>query len=310
MPVKPNLENAIEIPPQSRLPASIRSLARDSSVEVAPRDVAATPLMASLLSSGRRTYVPFLPKADFSQTIQACRTLADQGYEPVAHLPARAVASRQQLTEWLSALKSAGCDSVLLVAGDRSTPAGQFNNTLDILESGGLAEHGFLKLGVAGHPTGHPVADAAMLDHVLRVKSDYAEATKSDMWIVSQFAFGSSEILAWIEHIRGKGINLPIYVGIAGPSNLRKLIAFAAHCGVEASARILSRRPGAARLLTSWSPGGLVHDLAQYKTTHPDSPFRGIHVFSFGGFEQTAHWLQQMSESEDEPTGFETAGAA
>lgn len=286
-----------------------RALAGGASVEITPGDVAATRLLTSMLSAGRRVYVPFLPKAHFEQTVQACRTLLERGFEPVAHLPARAVAGRDQLMEWLSALTAASVDSILMIAGDRATPAGPYKNTFDVLESGILAETGFLKLGVAGYPTGHPLADPVMLDHALKFKIEYARQTGTEMWIVSQFAFGSTEIIAWIERLRSKGCELPVYVGLAGPTNLRRLISFAAHCGVEASMRTLSRRPGTVRLLNRWTPDGLVHDLARYRVTHPDSPFCGIHVFTFGGLEDSARWLRKLC-AYAESTTMENAGAA
>ena len=65
-------------------------------------------------------------------------------------------------------------------------------------------------------------------------------------------------------------------------------------CGVDAAARALIRRPSAARLLGRWTPDGLAQDLAYHRTLEPDTPFRGIHLFPFGGVVRSARWLRDL----------------
>lgn len=280
--------------PEGRVLEVLRDLAGEASVEVAPRQILAVPPLGSLLPAGTRVHVPFLPRAEWAATVDACRALVAQGFEAVPHLPARAVVSRGQLRDYLAALREAGVEALLLIAGDQAAPSGPFRDTLAILDSGMLETHGIYRLGVAGHPEGHRVADAAQLDHALKLKLEYARMTASSMWIVSQFAFDSGQVIAWLERLRSAGFQVPVHVGVPGPSSLKTLVAYAAYCGVEASARVLVRRPGAARLLARWTPDGLVRDLAHYRLTHPESLLRGIHLFSFGGIEQSAQWLRDL----------------
>lgn len=296
--------------PEDRVLGVLRDLAGDASVEVAPRQILAQAPMDSFLPAGTRVYVPFLPKAEWAATVDACRALLAQGFEAVPHLPARAVVSRGQLDEHLAALREVGVDALLLIAGDQAEPSGPFRDTLEILDTGMLESNGIKRLGVAGHPEGHRVADVAALDHALKLKLEYARTTASSMWIVSQFAFDSGRVIAWLERLRSKGFQVPVHVGVPGPASLKTLVAYAAYCGVEASARVLVRRPGAARLLARWTPDGLVQDLAHYRLTHPDSQLRGIHLFSFGGIEQSAQWLRDLRAPSMAPEAICTTGVA
>ncbi|HSM69076.1 MAG TPA: methylenetetrahydrofolate reductase [Xanthomonadales bacterium] len=281
--------------PEGRVLEVLRDLAGEASVEVAPRQILAESPLRSLLPAGTRVYVPFLPRAEWATTVEACRALLAQGLEAVPHLPARGVASHGQLDEHLAALREAGVDALLLIAGDQAEPSGPFRDTLEILDTGMLESNGIKRLGVAGHPERHRVASAAALDRALKLKLEYARMTASSMWIVSQFAFDSGRVIGWLERLRSMGVQVPVHVGVPGPASLKTLVAYAAYCGVEASARVLVRRPGAARLLARWTPDGLVQDLAHYRLTHPDSLLRGIHLFSFGGIEQSAQWLHDLS---------------
>jgi methylenetetrahydrofolate reductase (NADPH) len=225
-------------------------------------------------------------------------------------VPARAVQSVTQLDEWLSALVETGGQSILLIAGDRKVAAGPFENTLDLLASGRLAEHGIRRIGVAGHPEGSPFATPAELDRALAIKREYAAQNAVDLWIVTQFVFASRQTVEWLEHVRRMAPLLPIYIGLPGPARLSTLVAYAAQCGVSVSARLLRRRPGAARLLGRWTPDGLVKDLALHAARSPGSAMDGIHVYPFGGVTSATEWLGSLRASGDESTtGVEAAGS-
>lgn len=277
----------------TRAAQTVRELAGAASIEVTPERILRGPALDALLPGGSPVYVPYLPHARFADTVDACRRLIADGLVPVPHFPARTVASRGQMNERLGALRDIGTDRLLLIAGDAPRVAGPFRSTLDVLESGLLLEHGMRSFGVAGHPEGHPQAGLAELDRALRLKQEYAANTGSDLWIVTQFAFSSGRILDWLRRLALSGNRLPIRIGIPGPARLRTLIAYAAHCGVSASARVLRRQPSAARLLTYWTPDGLLRDLAYHRG--PDPLFDGIHLFPFGGVGHSSRWLRELA---------------
>lgn len=287
----PESDPTVEAASEDRLSGFIRT----ASIELTPRHVLGKADLLEWLSPGTVVYVPYLPNADYADTIAACHHLCGEGLAPVPHVPARAIQSLDHARGWLDQLQAIGVTRLMLIAGDNGHPAGPFKDTLALLQSGLLTEYRFA-LGVAGHPDGHPAADHATLIDALRFKRDYAAVTGTRMWIVTQFAFEADTFTGWLQSAGDAVAPLPVWFGIAGPTSLRALMSYAAKCGVGVSARALLRHPETARLLRAWTPDGLVHALARYQAEHPLSLFRGIHIFPFGGLKRSAQWLDGLRE--------------
>ena len=276
----------------------LQRLTLDSTLEATPRQIVDTPQLGGWLPGGSRVYVPYLPGSGLGQVLEGCQQLVAMGLLPVPHLPARALTSRARLNGLLQALAACGVRQLMLVAGDSDRVQGPYRDTLDLLESGLLAEQGFDQLGITGYPGGHPRIRPHQLDDALRVKREYARASGSRLWIVTQFDFDAQTIGRWIDRLQGAGDPLPIYVGIPGPTRLHQLIGFAAQCGVGASTRLLRRRPSAARLLRTWTPDGLVQALLQHPESGEGGRIAGFHLYPFGGLRASVEWLQRLrSES-------------
>ncbi|GGX42661.1 methylenetetrahydrofolate reductase [Saccharospirillum salsuginis] len=281
---------------------ALNRLIQGASLEATPRQILGTPSLSTMLPRGLSVYVPFLPKAEFSETLAACHRLLAEGFVPIPHLPARAVSSMAQLDGWLSDLAGSGVHRLLLIAGDTGKSLGPFADTLAVLASGALLRHGFRNIGIAGHPDGHPVASPVELKRALAVKQDYARQTDSRLWIVTQFTFEAERVLSWLNDNATDLHPWPVYVGLPGPSGLKTLLAYAAQCGVGTSAKQVLKRPGTTRLLRAWTPDGVVDNLAHYRARHPDSPLAGLHLFPFGGLQKTAQWLHSR-RLEADPAG-------
>ena len=272
---------------------TVRELARDASVEVLARQVAAVDL-ASCLPPGTAVYVPYPPGAAWHDTVAACRRLRSASLCPVPHLTARSVRDASDMRARLTQLAEAGVDRLLLVAGDGDRPVGRYRDTIDVLESGLLVEHGFHRLGVAAHPEGHPLVEPADLERALARKVEYAAAEGASMWIVTQFGFVPAAAAAWLLRL-GPRFPLGIRIGLAGPTRLSTLVGFAAKCGVRTTARLVARRPGALRLVGRYVPDEFVRGLARHAVGAPESPLSGIHVFGFGGIQATGRWLRAVA---------------
>ena len=269
-----------------------RELVRNASAELSPRQLASTGPLTDYLSRGTRVYIPSIPGARWSESVAACRRLSAEGMRPVPHLPARLLRSSGELDDRLGELAEASVGDLLLVAGDHTHAAGPYHDTLDVLESGKLIEHGFRRLGVTAYPEGHPLAPRAELEAALARKIAYANATDTEMWIVTQFTFASAPAIAWLATMRNRSCPLPVYIGLPGPARLRTLLAFAARCGVSASARMLTRQPRVIRLLRNWTPDDVLQGLARYRVESPGTTLAGIHLFTFGGLPRTSRWLR------------------
>ena len=285
-------------PPETRTRAALRDLALGASVEILADQVPPPRVLASRLPRGSAVYVPFPPKGRWADTITACERMLAAGMKPVPHLPARSVQSSAQLDDWLSALVETGVASLMLVAGDRDTPAGPYPDTPSLLDSGMLAEHGLRRFGVTSYPEGHPLVGQADLDEALRRKTEYARATGSELWIVTQFVFSPSPALAWIVRTREAGCTLPVRIGVPGPVALSTLVRYAVRSGVVASARALMRKPGLARLAGSWSPTPVALALARHLAALEKTLAVDIHLFTFGGLADAAEWLSSLPDAD------------
>lgn len=289
--VRPGIVPPVACP--DAIATTVRELARNASVEVLPRQIAAVEL-SSCLPANTAVYVPYPPGAAWRDTVAACRRLRSASMCPVPHLTARSLRDATDLRARLTQLAEAGVDRLLLVAGDGDRPVGRYRDTLDVLESGLLVEHGFDRLGFAAHPEGHPLVEPADLERALARKVEYAAAQGASMWIVTQFGFAPAATAAWLERL-GAGFPLGIRVGLAGPARLSTLVGFAAKCGVRTTARLVARRPGTVRLLGRYAPDEFVHGLACHAVEVPDSPLCGIHLFGFGGIRATSRWLRAVA---------------
>ena len=287
-----------------------RELVRSASLELSPRQLDSMGPLTDYLCRGTRVYIPSIPGIAWRETVAACRRLGAEGMQPVPHLPARSTKSPAQLDDRLGKLAEAGVGELMLVAGDHTRAVGPYRDTLDVLESGKLVEHGFRRLGVTAYPEGHPLVARGELEAALSHKIAYANATETRMWIVTQFVFASAPAIAWLAAMRDRGCPLPVYVGLPGPARLRTLLAYAARCGVRASARALTRQPSVIRLLKSWSPDDVLRGLAQYRVESPGTTLAGVHLFTFGGLPRTARWLSANGATSRSVTGPRTTNPA
>lgn len=272
-----------------------RALRRGASVEAMPRELAAAGDLRALLAPGTEVYVPAPSGAEWADTLAACKALRRQGLVPVPHLTARDLASAEVLAARLEGLREHGAKALLLIAGDAARPKGHYANTLGVLESGALVRCGFRDLRVAVHPEGHPQADEARLADALAAKIAYAKETGTRLQLISQFAFAAGAVLPWWRRVAAGEDCPPLRVGVPGPASLVKALAYAARCGIGASARALARRPRLARLASAWQPDDMVAALAAHAAgvagETSGKRLAGIHVFCFGGLAATARWL-------------------
>ena len=277
---------------ESPVAFAVRDLAAGASVEVVPRQLAKC-WHRGPFSARHGRLRPFSAQREL---VRHGRRVSDRlvaaGMNPVAHLTARSISTAAELRSRLARLAEVEVDRLLLVAGDGSQPAGPYRDTLDVLESGFLAEYGFDGLGIAAHPEGHPQAKPADLERALARKMEYAAASGANMWIVTQFVFAPKPVIAWLERMRAANCPLPIRVGLAGPVPLSTLLKFAARCGVRASARMVNRRRGVVRLLGNYAPDAVAEALARHRAEAHASPLCGIHLFTFGGIAGTSRWLR------------------
>src|SRR6266571_990154 len=277
---------------------SIQALLAGASLELSSRDPAEVDACADLLEPGTAVYISMPPGQTYHGTVALATRLRRAGLRPVPHVAARRIASRDALDEYLArAAGEAGVDSALVIAGDSGRPSGPFDSSRALLETGLFQRHGFVRIGIAGYPEGHPKIAETALATALAAKKVLARRASLDLQIVTQFCFESEPILVWatkmIEH------ELPVRIGLSGPASLPHLLRFAMLCGIGNSVRALKARPQAiTRLLVEAGPEAMVRDIAH----RSGPPVAGVHFFCFGGLIRTARWLRAVRQGRFELT--------
>ncbi|HUN72957.1 MAG TPA: methylenetetrahydrofolate reductase [Steroidobacteraceae bacterium] len=278
----------------AELKRQIIDFARDTSTEISPHDEGLVPELAQILPARTTVYVAHTPKAAVEDVVRVASKVQAAGLRASPHMVARRIDSERTLRDALGRLVEVGVEQVLLVAGDRDPPAGEFRSTLEILATGALTDCGIKRVGVAGHPEGHPAVGADTLWSALQTKQTYAERSGVRMHIATQFSFNPTAVSAWDRQLTEHGIKLPVHVGIAGPTPLPKLIKFAVQCGIGSSLGALTKGMGLVGRVAglAMSPDEMLIELVRRRAREPASHLAHPHFYAFGGVAATARWLR------------------
>jgi methylenetetrahydrofolate reductase (NADPH) len=251
--------------------------------------------VAELLPTGTPVYVNHLPSRDLEHSLPALVALRQAGLEPVPHIAARRVASREQVQSFLQgAVKTAGVGKVLLIGGDVADTAGPYQDAAALLRESLLADCGIQQVGLAGYPEGHPRIATASLRAALDEKLVLAREQGLAAYAVTQFSFSPHRIAEYCADLARRAPDVPVYVGLAGPASPVALLRYAQRCGVGASLRALqSQGMGAVRLVTHADPSELLVALARHCRSGGATNVVGVHLYSFGGVARTARWMNE-----------------
>src|SRR5436190_4007087 len=249
--------------------------------------------IAELLPSGTPVYVNHLPAGPLADTLPALIALAQAGLEPVPHVAVRRIAARAEAEAFLrQAVQQAGVRKVLLIGGDVPEPLGPYAEGAALLRDGVLAGCGLQQVGLPGYPEGHPRIASATLAAALTEKLALAHGQGLGAYVVTQFSFAPNRIVEYCADLARRAPDVPVYVGLAGPSSPVTLLRYAQRCGVSASLRALQAQGmGAVRLFTNVDPSDQLVALARHAHTGSASNVVGVHLYSFGGVATTAHWI-------------------
>ena len=267
------------------------------SIEVTPPGAGKIESFAEVLAEGTTVNVTFLPGTDPKDTVDVAARLRDEGMNPVHHIAARSLQSRDQLDGLLADMVNrAKVDEVLVIGGGVDKPVGDFASSMDVLETGLIQKHGIRKIGVSGHPEGSPDINADELAQALEWKNNFAKTEGLDLYIETQFCFEADAVVAWEKSIRAAGNNLPIRIGIPGPATIKTLFRFAQISGIGPSMRVIAKQAkNVTKLLTVQSPHLLLTGLAEAMAADPESRIAHFHYYPFGGFARTSRWASSVA---------------
>jgi methylenetetrahydrofolate reductase (NADPH) len=271
--------------------SGLAALLAKASVEISSRGHQLAELREHF-AEGTDVTITFLPGDHYRHNVETAAALRRAGYNPVPHIAAREMASREALDDFLiRARGEAAVSRVLLIAGDVAAARGPFKSTRDVCASGLLEAHGIASVSVAGHPEGHPYLELPDALQGLKTWRDWGHRTGTRVDVVTQFCFESTPILQWIAELDRAGVDLPVIIGLAGPATPATLTKFALRCGIGNSMRALRAQIGRfGRLLTDTGPDDVVRGLWSAPSAATAS-IAGFHLFPLGGLRKAGDWL-------------------
>ncbi|MEM1235446.1 MAG: methylenetetrahydrofolate reductase [Pseudomonadota bacterium] len=283
-------EAPIEVNPE------VESFLKDFSIEVMPRTAEKVDDFKAILPAGTRVYIAHIEGTPIEEMVATAKRLSADGFKVMPHFPARIIKDEATLKDWIARYEGeAGVEQALLLAGGVDKPHGDYDSSMQLLESGAFGH--FKRLHVAGHPEGNkdidPDGSMTNVDAALRWKQAFSETSDAEMAIATQFCFEAAPVIEWADSLKEAGITIPIHIGVAGPAKLQTLIKFSIACGVGASLRVLQRRAkDVTKLLLPFEPTEFLADLAAHKAANPDFNISHVHFFPLGGIKTNATWTQ------------------
>ena len=274
--------------------AQVEAFLQGYSIEVMPRTAEKIESFRDLLPKGTRVYIAHIEGTPIEDMVATARRINAEGFTVMPHFPARIIPDKATLADWISRYQGeANVTQALLLGGGVNTPAGDFDSSMQMMETGLF--DGFKRLHVAGHPEGNKDIDKsggdAIVLQALKWKQAFADRSDADMAIATQFCFEADPVIGWANRLAAEGIKLPIHIGVAGPAKLQTLIKFAIACGVGPSLRVLQKRAmDVTKLLLPYEPTDVINALAAHKAANPDFGIEQVHFFPLGGIKTNAAW--------------------
>jgi methylenetetrahydrofolate reductase (NADPH) len=182
----------------------------------------------------------------------------------------------------------------LILGGDETEAIGPYADGASLIRDGRLAAAGLREIGLPGYPEGHPSIPRGVLERAFAEKLALASGQGLGTYLVTQFSFAPARVIEYCAGLARSAPKLPIYVGLAGPTDPLALLRYAQRCGVSASLRALrAQGMDAVRLVTHTDPADQLSAIAHYCAAHADCNVMGVHLFTFGGVAAAAHWINR-----------------
>lgn len=267
-------------------------LLRGFSIELNPGDTKTLEAAVERLEPGTEASLAWIPGSNPMDVIAPAAILKHAGHLPMPHIGARHLGSARQLERLAGSLTDAGVDRILIIGGDRTKPAGPYDSSLSVMQTGVFQKAGITRMAIGGFPEGNPHISEKVLQESLQAKVDFARREGLRLSIITQFSFRAEPIIEWVRGIRAGGIDIPIRVGLAGPAGLLTLMRYAVRCGIGNSLRVLGDNPAFAKILVERGPEPIIRELAAWADgDRGQLGITGVHFYIFGGLKKTMDWI-------------------
>ena len=269
------------------------------SVEVTPKAASKIENFEDYIPSGTLVYIAHIEGTPIEEMVETAKKINDQGFCAMPHFPARIIKDKNVLEDWISRYKNeANVSNALLIAGGANKPYGEYDSSIQLIESELFDKADFNNLHIAGHPEGSmdidPDGSTTNVDQALSWKNEFSKRTDANMAITTQFSFDASSVISWANNIKKAGIDIPVHIGIAGPAKLQTLLRYSIECGVGASIKIIQKRAkDLTKLLLPYKPTNIITELATYKANNPSFNIEKVHFFPLGGIKQVSDFVKE-----------------
>ena len=269
------------------------------SVEVTPKAASKIENFEDYILSGTLVYIAHIEGTPIEEMVATAKKINDQGFCAMPHFPARIIKDKNVLEDWISRYKNeANVSNALLIAGGANKPYGEYDSSIQLIESELFDKADFNNLHIAGHPEGSmdidPDGSTTNVDQALSWKNEFSKRTDANMAITTQFSFDANSVISWANNIKEAGIDIPVHIGIAGPAKLQTLLRYSIECGVGASIKIIQKRAkDLTKLLLPYKPTNIITELATYKAKNPSFNIEKVHFFPLGGIKQVSDFVKE-----------------
>jgi methylenetetrahydrofolate reductase (NADPH) len=270
------------------------------SIEVTPRAAAKIDNFAELIPKGTLIYIAHIEGTPIDEMVATAKKINEQGFSPMPHFPARIIKDKNVLQDWISKYQNeANVKNGLLIAGGANKPYGEYDSSIQLIESELFDKADFQNLHIAGHPEGSmdidPDGSTKNVDQALSWKNEFSKRTDAKMAITTQFSFDADSVIRWANNVKESGIDIPIHIGIAGPAKLQTLLRYSIECGVGASIKIIQKRAmDLTKLLLPYKPTNIITELATHKANNPLFNIEKVHFFPLGGIKQVSDFIKEI----------------
>ena len=271
------------------------------SIEVTPKAASKIENFAGVLPKGTRVYIAHIEGTPIDEMVATAKKIYDDGFVAMPHFPARIIQNSNTLDEWIKRYRNeANVEEALVIAGGANKPYGDFDSSIQLIETGLFDRNEFKRIHVAGHPEGNkdidPDGSNKNVSGALSWKNEFSKRTDASIALATQFCFESEPVIKWINSIKEEGIDIPVHIGIAGPAKLQTLIKYSVECGVGASIKVLQKRAkDITKLLKAYKPDTVLKELALYKNENPSFNIEQVHFFPLGGIKQVTEYVKEGS---------------
>ena len=280
---------------------AIKNFLDGFSVEVTPKAASKIENFEDYIPSGTLVYIAHIEGTPIEEMVVTAKKINDQGFSAMPHFPARIIKDKNVLKDWISRYKNeANVSNALLIAGGANKPYGEYDSSIQLIESELFDKADFNNLHIAGHPEGSididPDGSSNNVDQALSWKNEFSKRTDANMAITTQFSFDAGSVISWANNIKESGIDIPVHIGIAGPAKLQTLLRYSIECGVGASIKIIQKRAkDLTKLLLPYKPTNIITELAIHKANNPSFNIEKVHFFPLGGIKQVSDFVKEVS---------------